>query len=168
MLELLRNAHMIVTVDPAAQLVRVTRTAARFSSPAQLEERWLEVSRVLDQAGRSGLSQLVDLRAASGRNEPEFEAVMLRVRPLVMRGFRRVAILVQSTTGALQIQRHVREDGIERMIGSDEDELLAYLGVGAPSSAKAPPSAKAPSSDGAPSSAKSPWSANVDRARRGR
>jgi hypothetical protein len=88
------------------------------------------VSRVLDDARRAGrrqLAQLVDLRLAPGRNEPEFEKAMLRVRPLVMRGFSRIGILVQSTVGALQIKRHVREDGIERMVSSSESELLSYL-----------------------------------------
>ncbi|XYH92905.1 hypothetical protein ACMHYB_34220 [Sorangium sp. So ce1128] len=125
--EILRNAHYVVTVDPAAQLVRITRSALPSESPAQFEERWMEVSRALDRAGRNGLSLLVDLRAAAGRNDPEFEAAMQRLRPIVMRGFRRVAILVRTTVGALQIQRHLREDGIERMIGSDEAQLLDYL-----------------------------------------
>ncbi|WP_437662406.1 hypothetical protein [Sorangium sp. So ce1182] len=129
--EILRNAHYVVTLDPVAQLARVTRSALPSESPAQFEERWMEVSRALDQAGRSGLSLLVDLRAAVGRNDPEFEAAMLRLRPVVMRGFRRVGILVRTTVGALQIHRHLREDGVERMIGSDEAQLLDYLS-GAP------------------------------------
>ncbi|MGK3961890.1 hypothetical protein WMF38_53405 [Sorangium sp. So ce118] len=129
--ELLRNAHYVVTVDPVAQLARVTRSALPSESPAQFEERWMEVSRALDRTGRTGLCLLVDLRAAAGRNEPEFEAAMQRLKPIVMRGFRRVAILVRTTVGALQIHRHLREDGVERMIGSDEAQLLDYLS-GAP------------------------------------
>ncbi|WP_437923079.1 hypothetical protein WMF37_29095 [Sorangium sp. So ce291] len=129
--ELLRNAHYVVTDDPVAQLARVTRSALPSESPAQFEERWMEVSRALDQAGRSGRSLLVDLRAAVGRNDPEYEAAMQRLRPVVMRGFRRVAVLVRTTVGALQIHRHLREDGVERMIGSDEAQLLEYLS-GAP------------------------------------
>ncbi|WP_437302302.1 hypothetical protein [Sorangium sp. So ce388] len=129
--ELLRNAHYVVTVDPVAQLARVTRSALPAESPAQFEERWMEVSRALDRTGRIGLSLLVDLRDAAGRNDPEFEAAMQRLKPIVMRGFRRVAILVRTTVGALQIHRHLREDGVERMIGSDEAQLLDYLS-GAP------------------------------------
>lgn len=91
----------------------------------------MEVSRALDRTGRTGLSLLVDLREAVGRNDPEFEAAMQRLKPIVMRGFRRVAILVRTTVGALQIHRHLREDGVERMIGSDEAQLLDYLS-GAP------------------------------------
>lgn len=125
--EILQNEHFSVAVDPTLKLARVSRTAVPFSSADQVASKWLEVSRVLDRIGRRQLSQLVDLRAAPGRNEPEFEAAMLRVRPMVMREFRRIGILVQSTVGAMQIKRHVREDGIERMISSNEAELLAYL-----------------------------------------
>ncbi|WP_437585320.1 hypothetical protein [Sorangium sp. So ce1000] len=127
MLEILRNAHYTVTVDPAVHLARVTRSAMPSESPEQFEERWMEVSRALDRVGRNGLCLLVDLRAAQGRNDLRFEAAMQRLRPIVMRGFRRVAMLVRTTAGALQIQRHFREDGIDRMIGSDEAQLLDYL-----------------------------------------
>ncbi|WP_438013628.1 hypothetical protein WMF18_22115 [Sorangium sp. So ce315] len=132
MLEILRNAHYVVTVNPAVKLVRITRSAVPSESVAQFEEGWLEVSRALDRAGRDGLSLLVDLRQVVGRNDPAFEAAMQRVRRLVMRGFRRVAILVRTPAGALQIQRHVREDGVERMIGSDEARLLEYLSEAPP------------------------------------
>ncbi|WP_433926212.1 hypothetical protein AB3662_25125 [Sorangium cellulosum] len=134
MLEILRNAHYVVIVNPAMKLARVTRSAVPSESVAQFEEGWMEVSRALDRVGRDGLSLLVDLRSAVGRNDPAFEAAMLRIRPAVMRGFRRVAILVRTPAGALQIQRHFREDGVERMIGSDEARLLQYLSEAPPRS----------------------------------
>lgn len=130
--EILQNEHFSVAVDTTLKLARVIRTAVPFTSAEQLSSKWIEVSRVLDLIGRRQLSQLVDLRAAPGRNEPEFEAAMLRIRPMVMRDFRRIGILVQSTIGAMQIKRHVREDGIERMISSSEADLLAYLCPPAP------------------------------------
>ncbi|CAN97187.1 MULTISPECIES: hypothetical protein [Sorangium] len=127
MLELLRNAHHTVTIDPVSQIARVTRSALPSESVAQFEELWMEVSRALDRVDRHRLCLLIDLRAAVGRNDPQFEAAMQRIRPPVMGRFRRVAILVRTTAGALQIQRHFREDGIDRMIGSDEARLLDYL-----------------------------------------
>ncbi|WP_437680169.1 hypothetical protein [Sorangium sp. So ce131] len=134
MLELLRNDHFTVTVDAAAKLARITRTTEPFRSPEELEEKWLEVSRALVQRDRRELSLLVDVRASPGRNEPAYEAAMLRMRPVVMRGFRRVALLVSSQIGALQLLRHVREDGIDRMISHDEGALLAYLADAPPGS----------------------------------
>lgn len=127
MLELLRNAHHTVTIDPVLQIARVTRSPLPSESATQFEALWMEVGRALDRVDRHRLCLLIDLRAAAGRNDPQFEAAMQRIRPVVMGGFRRIAILVRTTAGALQIQRHVREDGIDRMIGSDEARLLEYL-----------------------------------------
>jgi hypothetical protein len=36
-------------------------------------------------------------------------------------------VLVQSVIGALQVKRYARQDGFERLITSDEAELLRYL-----------------------------------------
>lgn len=125
--ELWRCPHMGVRIDRAAALVRIERTALAFTSPEEVESVWRESARVLDRERRPKLALLVDLRAAPGRNDPAFEAAMIRVRPLVMRDFRRTAILISTGAGLLQIKRHIREDGIERMVGSDEAELVAYL-----------------------------------------
>ena len=65
--------------------------------------------------------------AALGRNDPEFEVAMERLRPLWVGGFRKVGVLVRSTVGLMQIQRHARHDGVPRLISKDEDELLKYL-----------------------------------------
>lgn len=127
MLEILHNAHHTVTIDPVLQIAWVTRSPMPSESAAQFEAMWMEVGRALDRVDRHRLCLLIDLRAAVGRNDPQFEAAMQRIRPVVMGGFRRIAILVRTTAGALQIQRHVREDGIDRMIGSDEARLLDYL-----------------------------------------
>ena len=50
-----------------------------------------------------------------------------RHRPGWVGGFRKVGVLVRSTVGVMQIQRHARSDGFERMISTDENELLTYL-----------------------------------------
>lgn len=127
------SEHFTVDIERATQLARITRTTTPFASPEELAEKWLETSRAIDRFdpgrrhGRSKLSLLVDLRAAPGRNDPAFEEAMLRIRPVVMFGFRRLGILIKTPAGALQIQRHVREDGIERRIGSDEAALVTYL-----------------------------------------
>ncbi|HYO71712.1 MAG TPA: hypothetical protein VEU33_37105 [Archangium sp.] len=36
-------------------------------------------------------------------------------------------MLVRSSVGMMQIQRHARRDGVERLSSQDEDELLKYL-----------------------------------------
>lgn len=127
MLELLRNAHFIVTVDRTTKIVRVTRTAEPFESIEQIQLECVAVTDALAMVDRSAMSLFLDIRAAPGRNDPKFEEATLRLRTAAVRGFGRVAVLVGTSAGALQVRRHSREDGIDRMISDSEDELLAYL-----------------------------------------
>ncbi|MGK3997667.1 hypothetical protein [Sorangium sp. So ce1024] len=132
MREVLRNAHFVVIVDHTARVVRVTRTAEPFDSIEQIEQKCQEIVGALALVDRSAMSLLLDIRAAPGRNDPRFESATLRLRTAAVRGFTRVAVLVGTSAGALQVRRHVREDGIERMISDDEGELLAYLATPPP------------------------------------
>ncbi|WP_437288294.1 hypothetical protein [Sorangium sp. So ce406] len=127
MVELLRNAHFIVIVDRTTKIVRVTRSAEPFDSIEQIQQQCLAVTDALAMVDRSAMSLFLDIRAAPGRNDPTFEEATLRLRTAAVRGFRRVAVLVGTSAGALQVRRHSREDGIDRMISDSEDELLAYL-----------------------------------------
>lgn len=49
------------------------------------------------------------------------------VRPRLDAGFVRVGVLIRSAMGALQIRRLMSEDGIERSLGTNEEELVAVL-----------------------------------------
>ncbi|WP_437680908.1 hypothetical protein [Sorangium sp. So ce131] len=127
MSEVLRNAHFVVTVDHTARFVRVARTAEPFDSIEQIEQECQEIAEALAFFDRSALSLLLDIRAAPGRNDRRFEDATLRLRTAAVRGFARVAVLVRTSAGALQVQRHGREDGVHRLVSDDEDELLAYV-----------------------------------------
>ncbi|XXY19241.1 hypothetical protein WME88_06280 [Sorangium sp. So ce216] len=127
MLEVLRNAHFVVTVDHTAKFVRVTRTAEPFDSLEQIEQKCLELIAALALLDRRTMSLFLDIRAGPARNDPEFEEATRRLRIAAVRGFARIAVLVQTSAGALQVQRHSREDGIDRLISDNEHELLAYL-----------------------------------------
>ncbi|AGP35959.1 hypothetical protein BE04_16745 [Sorangium cellulosum] len=125
--EVLRNVHFVVAVDPMARIVRVTRSAAPFDSLEQIEQKCLEIIAALAPVDRSAMSLLLDIRAAPGRNDPKFEEATLRLRTAAVRGFGCVAVLVATSAGALQVRRHSREDGVDRIISDNEDELLAYI-----------------------------------------
>ncbi|WP_437734450.1 hypothetical protein [Sorangium sp. So ce1335] len=127
MKEVLRNAHFVVAVDHTAKIVRVMRTAEPFESIEQIEQKCQENIDALALVDRSAMSLLLDIRAAPARNDPKFESATLKLRTGAVRGFARVAVLVGTSAGALQVRRHSREDGVERMISDDEGELLDYL-----------------------------------------
>jgi hypothetical protein len=125
--QIFQDEYFTVLVDERMGIVRTIRSEKQFDSIDGLDVIFARLAAVLDGLGRSRYGILADLRATPGRNDPEFEAALERLRPLWIGGFRKVGVLVRSTVGMMQIQRHARRDGLERLISKDEDELLAYL-----------------------------------------
>lgn len=126
--QVFQDAYFTVLVDERSAIVRTVRSSTPFASLEELEGVFMRLGDALDALGRSRYALLADLRAGPGRNDPEFETAMeQRHRPRWVGGFRKVGVLVRSTVGLMQIQRHARSDGFERMISKDEDELLKYL-----------------------------------------
>lgn len=125
--QIFQDEYFTVLVDERRGIVRTVRSEKPFDSLGELDGIFARLGAALDALGRSRYGLLADLRATPGRNDPQFEAAMERLRPLWTGGFRKVGVLVRSTVGLMQIQRHARRDGIERLISKDEDELLKYL-----------------------------------------
>lgn len=121
------NAFVSVTLDRVRGVARVTRSAERPPSIEEVTQAFDEAARVLDSLERGTLRLLIDLRAAPGRNDPEFEQAMAARRRELMRGFPAVAILVQTPVGELQIARITREDGSGARVFNDEAKALAWL-----------------------------------------
>lgn len=125
------SLHFEIWVDEPARLVICVRTEMAFETMVEMHAAFGQLIRTLDALGRSRYVLLCDLRRAHGRNDPVFEEAMSHIRPRWLGGFRRVAVHVKGVLGAMQIKRYARDDGIERLISSDENELEAYL-KGAP------------------------------------
>ncbi len=122
------NAFVRLVRERGTSLLRYERTAASYASIAEIAPAHREVILLLDRLGRGAFVMLVDLRAAPPSNDPGFEQAMASVRVELLRGFARVAMLVRSAAGALQVNRHTREDGREaRVFHGDLEGALAYL-----------------------------------------
>jgi hypothetical protein len=127
LIEVFRNEYQVVAMDPKGPLVRSQRSEIAFPSLEVLEQTVSELCNAFDEIGRENRVLLSDLRAVQGRNDEAFEDRMLKLRPKLYGGFLRVGILVRSSIGALQMKRLVREDGLDRMVMTDESGLLEYL-----------------------------------------
>lgn len=125
--QIFRNDYYTVLVDEPLRFVRLVRSEKPFASVPEMEACFAQLLPIMDALDRSRYVLLSDVRAVPGRNDPDFEAVFSRMRPLWLGGFRKVAVLVQSTVGLLQVQRYARSDGIVRRVSTDEAELLKYL-----------------------------------------
>jgi hypothetical protein len=108
-------------------IVHARRSALPVGALSELEEDAIAIERVLPEAARRTLAILVDLRAGGMRNDPEFEEAIKRWRPRFLKGFRRVAVLVRTAVGALQVRRQGREQGEARAVFFDEKEAIAHL-----------------------------------------
>ena len=86
-----------------------------------------EVITTLGVVERSRHALLVDLRDAPLRTDHDFELVVRYFREEVMRGFARVAVLLRTQVGRLQIARHSSEDGVAYPQYLDEREAWRYL-----------------------------------------
>ena len=128
--EILRTPYLVMHVDDSAQLVRMQRTSEPFPSLDEVRSGWLGVIDACDRAGRRGRCFLGDMRLGPARNDPAFEQIVLPLIPHVHKGFVRNAVLVKMAVGALQIKRHAKSDGVERLITSSEEEALQYLREG--------------------------------------
>ena len=126
------NAFVSVSVDSARHLATVTRSAQRPDSVPQIASAFDEAIAALDQLERKRLRLLIDLRAAPGRNDSEFERAMATRRSELIRDFAAVAILVQTPVGELQVAHITREDGAVAKVFSDEAKALDWLAATKP------------------------------------
>lgn len=116
-----------VHVDRLRHVVRIVRSDAQFTDLSQLEAAFAELHRSLRGLDRSRHVLLIDLRRGPGRNDPAFEAAIGPLRVALCAGFARVATLVASAIGRLQVQRHILQDGTSDVAFTNEDDAVRYL-----------------------------------------
>lgn len=132
-----RGEHFRLTFDAVSQTATLVRTAVPFSSIDQIDALFAEIDRATAGLPR-GWRLLLDARDAPARNDPEFEEAFARARRPILARFSRVAVLVKSAIGKLQVARYAREDSASQLhVFNDEAEARAYLERGAP---RRPPS----------------------------
>ncbi len=137
---LLVTLYGSLTWDAKHSIARFVRSCLPYASIADIEQEGREVERALQKAGKVRL--LVDLRAVSPRNDPGFEVAIAKFRKRLLGGEQQIAILVGTAIGALQVKRHLREDGFAAEVFSQEEEALAFLDTTV--SERAPRSSRAP------------------------
>jgi hypothetical protein len=82
----------------------------------------------LNLVNRADHCLLMDMRDGPTHHaSPEFERVLAEYRPRILSGFERIAMLVKTSVGKLQVNRMAREDNINVRIFDDEADALAYL-----------------------------------------
>jgi hypothetical protein len=136
--ELYRSEHLIVTLDEGRRLVRRQRTAEPYASLAQVALTYETVIDVSRPVQRPEYALLIDVRLARPRNDAAFEQVLGQYYERLNAGFGKIAVLVSTEVGRLQVQRTLHPSVVGRLRAfCDEQEALSYLL--APPAASTPP-----------------------------
>jgi hypothetical protein len=124
---LVDSAYFRLTVNEPLGVARLQRTATAFPDSEALRIAALEVEHAASRLPR-GMGLLIDARDAPARNDQEFEQQFTRARRPILACFARVAVLVRSAVGKLQVARYGREDGVQsQLVFADEAEALEFL-----------------------------------------
>jgi hypothetical protein len=125
-MRLLTTEFTTIEFDPVRGIVRYTRSGEPYRSVEEIHEEADRIAGALAPM-ESGQRMLVDVRSVAPRNDPDFETAIVELRHKLFKGTSRVAVLVRTAVGALQLQRHMREDGVAANIFDSETQALAYL-----------------------------------------
>lgn len=129
---LLSNDHFIVSLDAEAGFVKLVRLEAPFATPQEAAREAEAAFAAVEHVARRERGLLFDVRRAPGRNDPEFERAMAPVLSKGMRRYPRIAMVVRSAAGKLQVKRvgRVLGGGGEAEVFFTEEEARAFLLAG--------------------------------------
>jgi hypothetical protein len=116
-----------VDVLHEGRIVRVQRSGRSYQSAAELNQERLLLGEALDKLGRSGRGLLIDSRVAPHSTDERLHEEFRRFRLEVARGFERVAALVRTKVGILQVNRLIADSTSSVQPFDDEAAAIAYL-----------------------------------------
>lgn len=119
------NPHYTVLLDTG--FIRLVRSAARFETKAQITDARLWVGRQMDALGRAGRGILIDSRLAPHSTDFEHGAEFGELRRETVRGFTRIAVLVQTKLGVLQSHRIAAQDKTGLVVFENEADAVEFL-----------------------------------------
>ena len=122
---LAHNRFWLIELDADRSVVVLRRSAAPTIDLAELVAANEHIIARLPP-GTAYSGAVVDTRQAPPRNDVAFEAAMRRMREHVCRTYARVAVIVVSAAGALQVSRLGRDDEAPTLVTHDEDAALRF------------------------------------------
>lgn len=123
-------------------IVWLRRTPTAYGSIVDVERAYDEFLNAVDDwmlerritSGQLGTRQktpiawLYDLRSAPGqRNDPEFEAVIQRRRPDLLKRSPSLVVLVKTAAGRMQLNRIAKDDKASVKVSDDFNESVQWL-----------------------------------------
>ena len=122
-----QSSTAFYVVEQVGAGVIIRRTARRHESLDEVGTAFASIYAQLDGVPLSRVPLVVDLRAVIGRNDDSFEAEVGPHRRRLINSFARVAILVRTTVGAMQVKRLFASEGVDVDVFTSEDDCLLWL-----------------------------------------
>ena len=130
MSELIRSNLGVIYWERGSSIVVLQRSAVPALDPGELLVFLDRFDLLIPPISRKTLGLLMDMREGPLRNDPEYEQRLQRSVVRLVAGFRRVALLMQTSVGVLQAGRLRRENGqlpVPLVPFRSEAEARAYL-----------------------------------------
>lgn len=120
------SVHWTLEERPEGRLAILQRTPVAWASLAELRD---ENEAILSSLGQHQRAQglLVDMREAPIRNDADFENAMAKLRQGLGSHFERMAILLESNLGELQVTRIERDERRNALATRSESSALKFL-----------------------------------------
>jgi hypothetical protein len=123
---LFENEHVQVFALAGEPIVMVVRKPTRVELD-ELDRVWGAADRALAAVERRQSCLLVDVCAAVGRNDENFERAFAAFRQRLCSGWREVALVVSTLPGKFQVQRYAREDDARVIAYEQREAALTAL-----------------------------------------
>lgn len=112
----------------ATGVILTRRTPALYRTLSEIHLSYQSLIHYLDSFTRPQWSLLLDFRAfGPGRNDDNFEKVTSPLRKHIVRDFFKVAALVRSNAGLMQLTRTSREDQRAYRVYDNAEAARAYV-----------------------------------------
>jgi len=117
------DAHIVVEERPADRIVILRRHPTRPSASELMGSFREALNR--HAAGHRGWGLVIDMRAAPGRSDDDFQQDTAGASAAAHRVFGCVVTLVGTAAGELQVRRVSREQGRDALVARDEPSAIA-------------------------------------------
>jgi hypothetical protein len=132
MKRIFENKHWTIDEREAGGVLVLSRTSEPFATGGDVTRAFDEVLTALAPYRPVGRPLLVDLRAVRGRDDAEYERAAAREPEEIAKRFVRVALLIRTAVGELQLRRTLKGIARRMVVFTDEAQALAHLSASPP------------------------------------
>jgi len=117
------NPHFRFALQPERGVLLMARQGNQWVSAIEIQSMLRQLMYMIDDPQRWGV--LFDTRGVVGRNDPEFEREANQLREFILEHFARIAVLVRTMAGEMQVTRFLDRKA-RMLVFRDPEQALAF------------------------------------------